>query len=1101
MSKPDLLGKGIPVPLRRKNLKKMGLAALFVFQTGVAFAQPKNLTITHQGSLKELFAKIEKNSDYLFFYYDGLLDKHAAIAVNMKEASVEKVLQQALKNTSLTYVIKDNQIVIKNKEEQKKPVTKKETAKERQVTGVVTDQNGEPVIGANVIVKGSKQGTVTDIDGRFALDAPENAVLQVSYIGFAQKEVPTRDTDFFNIRMAEDAKAIDEVIVVAYGTAKKSSFTGSTAVLKKDKIEKVQTSNISNALEGALAGVQVVGSSGQPGTGATIRVRGVGSINASSSPLYIVDGVPFEGSINSINPSDIESMSVLKDAAAGALYGARGANGVILITTKKGQKGKINITFDGKVGVNSAGIPLYDKIDNAGDYYEIYWEALRNKMVFANNMSYGQAGFYASNNLISGESGLVYNAYDVDPTRVIDPLTGRLNPLANQLYNDSWKDEMLKSGLRQEYQMTLSGGNDKSDYFFSLGYLNDEGYIAASDFERFSGRMNLNHSFNKWLKVGGNMSYAHTTTNAPSTGSASSVSMFSFVNDIAPIYPVYMRDENGGLILDENGNKIPDFGEKESDKRPFNPQANPLGTQTLDLNETMFSTFSGRAYAEVTFMKGLDFKVNFGYDEMNGKGTFSMNPRYGQGASEQVGGSLTKSVSQTRSFYQNTLLNYSGEFGKHGVEAMLGHESTWRGKTTQSGSKRKFFLDETTELNGAIIYQSLSSEASDYAVEGYLSRLNYNYDNRYYVSGSYRRDGSSRFKKENRWGNFWSASASWRISQEKFMQPTSGWLDDLKLKVSYGTQGNDNVSGDVPYLTLYSVDNNNGDFSLTQITQGNDNITWEKNHNFNAGFEARFFNKLNVTLEYFNRKTLDLLFMVPRAPSTGINSVPENVGDMRNQGFELDLDYQVVNTKDWSFNVGLNATHFKNTILKLPANNRENGIITGNRLMREGASIYNLYMFEYAGVDPENGAAQYWADVVKDGETTRVKVNNTDRATRYEVGSSIPDLYGGVNFSARYRQWDLSVITNYQIGGQLIDADYLMAMGDPKTGYNYHKDIFNRWTPDNRYTDVPRLQDGNSAQTGVVSTRFLTTASYFNLKNVSFGYTFDRNLLQRIGVE
>jgi len=1100
MIRPNLLGMGNHIPILRRVVYKCAVVALLSLPPTVAYSQTKSLTISHKGTLKELISKIENSSDYLFFYYDGLLDNQKNVTVDISNSSVEKILDQALKNSPLSYSIKDNQIVIK-KSEKNIPTTKESNAPTRSIKGIVKDETGEPIIGANIIIKESKKGTITDYNGEFQLEIADNSLLEVSYMGYEQRELNPKGESFLNITLHEALEAIDEVVVVAYGTAKKSSLTGSTAVLKKERIEKIQTSNISNALEGALAGVQVIASSGQPGAGATIRVRGVGSINASSSPLYVVDGVPYEGSINSINPSDIESMSVLKDAAAGALYGARGANGVILITTKKGKAGKVNISYDGKIGVSSAGVPLYDKIDNASDYYEIYWEAIRNKMVFANNMSYAQAGFYASNNLISGESGLVYNSYNTDPTRLINPLTGKVDPNAELLYQDSWRDEMLKSGLRQEHQMTISGGSDKSDYFFSLGYLNDEGYIAASDFERISSRMNINHNFNKWLKVGGNMSYSHTTTNAPTTGSSSSVSMFSFVNDIAPIYPVYMRDDLGNLILDESGKKIPDFGEKGSDKRPFNPQSNPLGTQTLDINETTYSTFSGRAYADFTLMKGLSFRANIGYDELNGKGTFSMNSRYGQGASEQVGGSLTKSTSLTRFFYQNTLLNYANSFGKHTVDAMLGHESTWRGRYVQSGSKRKFFLDDTDELNGAIIYQSLSSEGSEYAVEGYLSRANYNYDNRYYISGSYRRDGSSRFKKENRWGNFWSASASWRISQETFMQPTKDWLDDLKLKISYGTQGNDNISGDVPYLTLYSVNNNNGDFSLSQITQGNDEITWEKNHNFNVGFETRLFNKLNLTVEYFNRMTKDLLFMVPRAPSTGINSVPENIGDMINRGVELEIDYQLINTRDWSFNVGLNATHFKNEILKLPPNNRENGIVSGSRLLREGASIYNLYMFDYAGVDPQDGSALYWADRKEGDQVTRVKVKNSDYATRYEVGTSIPKVYGGVNMSLRYKQWDLSMIFNYQIGGKLIDESYLMSMGDPKTGYNYHKDIFKRWTPDNRETDVPRVQDGNSAQTGVVSTRFLTSASYFNIKNSSLGYTFKKSLLNNIGVE
>lgn len=974
------------------------------------------------------------------------------------------------------------------------------TAQTTKVKGtIISEEDGQPIIGATVMVKGVEGvGTVTDFNGEFTLDVPSSAkTLVVSYVGMETLEAEVKPE--MKIYLKPSSEALDEVMVVAYGTAKKSSFTGSASTIKGEKIQKMQSSNISKSLEGAVAGVQTTQSSGQPGSSADIYVRGIGSISASKAALIVVDGVPYEGSLNQIAPSDIESMTVLKDAAANSLYGSRGANGVVLITTKRGQSGKPKVVFENRTGFNTRGVATYDVLSNPGEYYELFWEAMRNSYM-KSGYSALAAGQMASNNLVSTLGG--YNNYNVANTALIDPVTGKLNPNAQLLYHDDWLDEAFRPGVRQENTLSVSGGTEKTQYYVSVNYLYDDSYTDNSDFDRLGARLKLDQQVTDWLKVGMNMAYTTVKTNSPDVGSTTLSSIFYFGQSIAPIYPVYVYDADGNRVLDQNGNPTYDYGAGTMGQRPFGSNTHPIDVQRNNIYKGTTDVINAKAYAEVKFLKDFTFTANVSIDNFNSREVAFQTPIGGDAAN--VGG--RGSVESQRYYVMNAnqLLNWNHTFNKtHNFEVLLGHETKHDRVESVSASKENFFDPSNPELvNGGLLTNGTSS-AAEYSLEGYFGQVKYNYNEKYYMSASYRLDGSSRFAPENRWGSFWSVGASWRMNHESFLEDKD-WIDDLKIKASFGTQGNDNILNNQPYLDQYQVVNNNGELGLQYVFRGNREITWEKSNNFNAGVEFRFWNRLSGNIEYFNKTTWDLLYYKPLSPSQGTPAgIYENCMRMRNQGVEIELNVDIFNTNDFKWTFGLNATHLKNTLLELPEDKPQDGWVNGNYFMRVGAPLYNYYDYKYVGVDPNTGDALYLADVLDEnnnviGTTT---VNTTERATRYELGKSpIPALYGGFNSYWEYKGFDLNLGFAYQIGGWVYDSLYSGFMSAGRTGTNWHTDIYDRWTPDNRNTDVPRLSM-EDLQQGMNGDRSLTKASYLSLRNATLGYTFPKRMLSKAKIE
>lgn len=997
------------------------------------------------------------------------------------------------------------------------------TAQNRQISGTVSDANGHPVAGATVIVDGTSLGTTTNTAGEYTLSAPVNGTLVVTFVGFEPQQLPIAGKTRINVTMKEDAQAIDDVIVVAFGTAKKEAFTGSAAVIKSDEIAKVQTSNVATALVGRVAGVQTSSTSGDLGKTPSIRVRGFGSINAGKEPLWIVDGMPYEGDLNNLNTNDIESMTVLKDAASNALYGARGANGVIMVTTKKAKSGDAVVTIDAKWGVNSKALEEYDVITSPAQYYETHFKALYG--YYAQTNPAAKAYALASSGLTSnGTGGLGYNVYTVPEGQALIGTNGKLNPNATLgrkiIYNgqeywltpDDWIDEAYQSAFRQEYNVNISGATERSSFYASLGYLDNTGIIKSSALERYTARLKADYQAKKWLKVGGNMSYAHfSNSNGNSNeGSASSTAnIFAFSAQMPPIYPVYIRDGSGRIMVDDNGYQMYDYGDKGNAglTRPLLPGANGLQTSWLNKKKAEGNAFSGSGFVDISLYKGLKLTVNGSTNIDETRTTYLNNQYYGQFA--EAGGTISKYHTRDIAYNLQQILNYNETFGKHNVGLMVGHEYYQKKYYYLSGTKSKLFSYDNEELGGAVVDGAgAHSYIDDYNSEGYFMRAQYDYAGRYFVSGSYRRDASSRFHPDHRWGNFWSVGAAWLLNQENWFD--APWVNMLKLKASYGSQGNDNI-GNYLYTDTYSIENNNGEIAVLFGQKGNPNITWETNTNLNIGTEFGFWNnRLSGSVDFFNRKTSDMLFAFSVPSSLGYSSYYANVGDMVNRGVEVELNADLIRTKNvlWSFN--LNLTHMKNEVTYLAPEHKSTtvegykGYIDGSYFVGEGLPLYTYYLRSYAGVDPETGASLWYKDVKgDDGKITRTKTSDYTSATRYLHDSAIPSVYGGFSTSVSAYGVDFSISFNYQIGGKVYDSGYASFMSSPygtTVGTNYHKDILKAWTPENKGSDIPRLQYGDQYTTSV-SDRFLTDASYLNISNINVGYTLPSKITQKFGVQ
>ncbi|MBQ0024812.1 MAG: TonB-dependent receptor [Bacteroidales bacterium] len=973
------------------------------------------------------------------------------------------------------------------------------------VKGTVTDAaTGEGIPFASVMVKGTTSGAAADVDGSYTVTASPNATLVFSYIGYDNLEVAVGGRSIINAALKVSAEALDESIVVAYGVQKKSSFVGSASQLSGEKLKKMQTTNISKSLEGAVAGLQTASSSGTPGSGSSIQIRGFGSISASTSPLLVVDGVPYEGGMSSINPADIESITVLKDAAANSMYGARGSNGVIIITTKRGSAGKVNVSFDAKVGFNTRGVSEYDIIKDPADYYEMTWESIRNAQYYNGIMGYAQAGVYASTNLIGSSYGL-YNIYPVVDSEIIDPATGKLNSTwptwKKQKWNDDWTKDVFRVGIRQEYNVSASGGSDKTQGYISVSYLDDQGYVPMSGFQRISIRGKVDQEIGKRIKIGLNLAYSNTNQQLYNDSEGSNYSnLFFFSQMIAPIFPIYLYDQaTGTQIFDDKGNPMYDWGETG---RAYAANSNPYGQLLTSKKETIKDNISSRGYINVNILKDLVFSANVAFDVFNTKGRYFTTPAGGD--AKNVNGRGEQEMERYSALNANQLLTWTPKFGNHNLNVLIGHETKSDESYSLYGHMTNFVDMTNIDFANSTVYQDLTSASGGYFLEGIFGRAEYNYANRYYLSASYRRDGSSRFAADKRWGSFWAVGASWNAKQESFLAGAD-WLNALRVKASYGTQGNDNIGYARVYDNLYVIDRVDGEASLRKTFRAAPDVTWEKSNNFNVGIEAGLFGALNFNVEYFIKETKDMIYSRPLAPSQGLPaSQLVNDMDMMNKGIEFEVSADIFKSRNFAWNISLNGTHYKNEVTKLPSDYPAEGRQVGTSWREIGAPVYNYYLFEWAGVDPENGLPQYKKYEKDDNGNETGKfdlVNTTAQATYHKTGKTpIPDLYGGFSTALRFYGFDLSASFAYQIGGYTLDSVYQSLMSAGDAGTNWHKDIFLRWTPQNTNTDVPRVQN-NFQAANESSTRFLIKSSYLSLRNVNLGYTLPSKATSKIGME
>lgn len=980
-------------------------------------------------------------------------------------------------------------------------------AQTRQITGTVkAREDGSPIPGANVTVKGTTIGAITGTDGRYMINVPQNATILVfSFIGMVNQEVLIEGRTTIDVVLETSMVSVDEVVVIAYGTATKTAYTGSAEVVKSDQIVKIQTASAAKALEGVAAGVQVTGGIGQPGSSANIRIRGIGSVNASSSPLYVVDGAPYDGALNSINTNDIESISVLKDATSAALYGARGANGVIIITTKKGSAGQSTINFRATVGTVNRAVPEYDRVD-VKDYYELMWEGWYNALVIASKFTPENAAATASGNTTSGLVNKLggYNSYNVANDQLVG-LDGKLNPNARLLYYDDWNENLARTGIRQDYNISLSGGNEKSKYYASVANLNEEGMVKWSYFKRLTGRVGAESQVKKWLKMDAALSGGTSKLQGFLAEGTYTTNPFYYGRLMGPIYPIWQRDTNGDIILDGNGDRMFDLGGGTSiykwagHTRPYAPNSNLMLTLPMDERSTALNNFSARLGTEISFLKDFKFRVSYNTDLSNYFLTTYQNYLYAD--AEAVKGRSTKEYRKVISYTMNEILTWTKTLGSHRVSLLAGHENyeyTW----SNVYATRTGFTIPTTELVAASVAEGNSSSSDEYSIEGYLFRGDYNFADKYYVSGSFRTDGSSRFYSDVRWGNFWSLGGSWRITQERFMENLA-WINDLKLKASFGEQGNDDIGTYYGWQSLFSISGrNNGNYNGALHSQlENKKLQWEKNSNLNVGLDFSFLDRISGTVEYFIRNSSNLLFSVPLPQSTGISSNWQNIGSMSNKGIEATLGIDILKGNLLKWNLEINATSYKNKITKMPlgTDGKPQEIVSGTKKLSEGHSIYDFWLREFAGVDSEDGSILFYKDIKdEEGEVTgRETTKDQNAASYYYVGSSIPKVYGGITNTISVKGFELSALVTYSLGGDFYDSNWASLMHTGAFGSHWSSDILNRWQKKGDITDVPRLQNNYTAATAA-SSRYLIDASYLSLRNVTLSYRIPVSISQKL---
>ena len=1005
---------------------------------------------------------------------------------------------------------------------------------------VISQDDGQPVIGASVLVVGTNVGTVTNANGQFSLTCPEGKnTLRITYVGMEPLDVTARPN--MRIILTSDQTALDEVIVVAYGTAKRSAFTGSASEIKTSEISQHVTSTATNALIGKVAGVQAVTSSGAPGSAPTITIRGIGSYLASSQPLYVIDGVPMEQGLATVNPQDIESMSVLKDASASAIYGNRGANGVIIITTKKakGAAQDAEVSFDAKWGSNSRLIPRYNIITDPAEYYETHYKSMFNSRYY-NGYTAADAYAWADANLFNpNNSGLGYQVYTIPEGEKLIGTNFKLNPNATLGYYDgqyyyqpdNWYDETIHSAFRQEYNASVSGNTGRLSYFASAGYLNDGGQVDKSKYERYTARTNVEYQAKKWLKLTTNMAFTHRISQTASVNNdswGSSGNMFYIANMMGAIYPLYVRekDANGNIVKKtESGRTVYDSNNTNQTRPSI--VGNAVRDNAYNDYNSYADIFFGQWGAEISPIDGLKLNINLNANSINSRAT-ELYSRFASGSTTD--GEVYVESDRTFSVNQQYLASYTKTFGLHNVSLLAGYEQYKVKDQNLYGDNTHLYDPYIGELNNAKgpgKDRTVGSATDNYMTEGFLGRVTYDYNDRYFLNGSIRRDASSKFAPGHRWGTFWSAGGAWQINKEDFMQDVK-WVDLLKLKVSYGENGNDQGMGWHAYADRYTTTYNDetGEYSITMSAKGNENLTWETKKSWNFGVDFSLFKyRLNGTIEYYTGKMTNLLWSktVPLSSGLMVANYPANVGTLLNRGIEVSLDGTIVKTKDlqWNLNVALSSNH--NEFTELDESIVDNGMRYSNAIYRVGGSRYQAYMIKYAGVNPETGRAQYWQALDANGNpmTNTYGVDadgnklviaeerlteDITAASRYDLGTTLPKVIGGFGTTLNAYGFDVSAQFSFQLGGKYYDGSYQALMHNGiSAGNAMHKDLLKAWTPENPNTDVPILSLAGADDPGVASQtpydRFLTSSNYLCLNNLSIGYTLPKRLVNAMQVK
>jgi TonB-linked SusC/RagA family outer membrane protein len=965
------------------------------------------------------------------------------------------------------------------------------------VRGTVTDAStGEPVAFASVQVKGTMTGAVTDLEGKYSITVPSgisDITLVFSFVGYKTIEAAVNGRAVVDVSIYPDTEVLEDVLVVAYGTAKKSSYSGSASMVRSESILQNPNSSFEKAMQGKVAGLQVTTSSGQPGATASFRIRGSGSLNASNEPLYVVDGIATSTAeysvladrntstssiLSTLNPQDIESVTVLKDAAAASLYGSRAANGVVIITTKNGSQGSGRLNLNAQLGVSM--VPKYFELMNSAEYYQTVFTSYFNARQ--------KAGYSASDAAIWANQqtqGLItFNPYSVDNPY---DASGKLVSGARIIVDTDWQKEVLKPGLTQDYNVSYSGGNEKVLYFFSGGYFDQKGTSPTARYTRYSGKVNIDANVKPWLKAGMNAMYSFSIQNTEVAGGAGASPLYNSLYFPSGV-PIYMTDRNGNYILNKAGEKQFNW------LNPVSKDFNPLAIPYMDTHKTKNYRLLASLYTEIKFMEGLTLKTVFSPDYINLYEILFWNKLHGNGPA--YGGRSERHQTHDLMYTSTTTLNFNRTFGDvHNVQAMAGYEFWHSTREYALAQGTNFAFDFMTELAAATSALAPSSWTSEETLKSYIARAEYSYDNKYFISGSFRRDGSSVFGADNKWGNFFSVGGSWRIDQESFIEEAE-WISSLKLRSSYGTSGNNLGLGRYQSLGIWAAgaSYNYGPYPGFGHTQfANPNLGWEKQAMFNVGIDFGFFdNRLYGTVEFFNKTSKDLLYNFPLPSSHGITSIMMNLAKVRNHGVELELGADIIKTGDWLWSANFNISSSRDKILDL-AGNDDVVMSTTKKIWKVGYSQYEFYMPTWMGVDPANGSPLWKKD---NGTTSEFALAD------YEMqGRATPWAYGGLTTALKWKNFSLSMMFYYNLGGKVYDGLYAGLMHDgADAGKNLHKDALDAWLPGNTNTNVPIYINSNPNTANSESTRFLYDATYFKFKNLNISYTLPKKWMIRTGI-
>ena len=1055
----DLNALCIPLSSNRgtltKTLRIMKIAAILLLAASLQLSAKgfsQKITLSEKNSpLEKIFEKIEKQSGFTFAYTGTLLSKAKKVSIEISNASLEQALILCFNNQPFTYAIIEKTIVIKPKEEEPE-LELAVSPVEKEIKGIVTDENGKPLPEASVKVKGTDRGTTTDANGNFLLQVPDGSnVLIISYVGHQAVEVNISGRNTIKIALKQADASIDEVVIVGYSNKKRSELTSAVTVVSEEKLKDVTANNIGTMLQGKVPGLQVVNSSGVPGSAPEIRLRGVSSINATQSPLFVVDGIIG----GNYDPNDVESVTVLKDAGATAMYGSQANGGVIIITTKKAKTGKTR--YEAKV-VTGFRKPDFGemKMMNGSQLYEYQKELYRDHIPGQND-----------------------NSYKIDLLKFYSE-----RPLSLRAQDHSWLDDIFQPAFMQNYFFSFAGKTEKTDHYVGLSYYNEKGTFTKTDFQRVNLRANTNYRFNDRIKLTNNINISGATGKS---------------YDYNDIYYAYLNlpwdnpYDSAGKARYVDGNSSFKWWSRDKTNPIHTIENSSHAYKSFDVNYDLalnidinsWLTFTSSNRAAVSYSKGSNFYSPVVAGTYHGAGYIAEESIINYGG------------------VSNNILQFKFNKGDHNISGLAG-VAFEGGKTEFSGASGKGLPQGLAVLNVVSNSQAVSGYNNKSFIQSFISQVNYSFRNKYFLTGSYRVDGSSAFPSENRYASFPAISAAWLVSKESFLA-TNRAIDNLKLRVSYGVTGTQDI-GAARYLGLYSLNSQyNSQSGATPLQLPSPNLTWESKYQANAGFDLGLFrNRVNITFDIYRNITKNLLLQVSQPLSVGFEERWENVGEIVNTGVEIGLSTTNIKTRDFEWNTDFNINFNKNKLQKLPSDIVRTGSWAISQVYRNGGNLYEFYMPKWLGVDPQTGASQ-WEIITKDANgsvTDRQATSDYATATFQETGSALPKLQGGITNQFRYKNISLSVNAYFMQGNKVFSNNLRFVMNDGSEPYLNQAVLpkgYNIWTKPGDIATNPSPQ--NSANSTETSSRYLMDGSFLSIRNITLAYSLPASFINRLKVD